>query len=539
MKSHFNTILILSDEPDNIQILSDTLADRYQIIVRKIGDSSTEAVPTQPSIDLILIDIPVLDDDVIEFCRSLSASPATTAIPVVVLSTTNDEEGIVKVFSAGANDYITKPFRLSILKERISSHIELVRAKTAAEKADRIKSEFLANMSHDIRTPLNAIIGINRLAIESHIPEEQVRYGQMVQESAEGLLRLLNDILDHSKVEAGQLDLEHQPLNLQKLIESVVNLLIIRAQEKGLTLRCVTSADLDRLYYGDPLRLRQILFNLVQNAIKFTSEGSVTVTIEPHHDGPEADEAEAVFHFSIKDTGPGIVLEKQETVFGAFDQEDSSIGRRYGGTGLGLSIARRLVELMGGKIWLESEAGLGSTFHFVLPFARTNLSEEIEQGNEEIQVPPGVSGDTVRRSAPRVLLVEDDEFSRVLFRKLLETDGCAVTEAENGVVALEELAEKDFDIIFMDVRMPELDGLSTTRLIRQCETGDFGSPVDLPKRLIRRLRDTYTPIIALTANAMSKDRSRCLAAGMDEYLAKPILPEDLRAVLKTFGRRPH
>ena len=401
------------------------------------------------------------------------------------------------------------------IDERKRREAALEQARHDAQEANRAKSMFLATMSHEIRTPMNGIVGMTALALEADLPGQPREYLNVVQQSSQALLAIINDILDLSKIEAGQMELERAPLQLRELMDGTLKTLAFTAQGKGVTLQSELAADVPLRLVGDPTRLRQVLLNLLGNAVKFTPHGgTVTLRVLREFGGDargeaqgEADARDAAvwLRFEVEDTGIGIPADKLEAIFDPFSQADSSTTRKYGGTGLGLTICRRLVELMGGRIGVRSTEGAGSTFHFNAPMQQASQQQVAAQARAQMPL-----------RALNILLVEDHPINQMLAVRMLERGGHRVTVAGSGLEGVQRWRELRPDVVLMDLQMPVMDGLEATRRIREAEASG-----QLPR----------TPIIAMTANAFAEDRQACLAAGMDAYLSKPAKAEALYAAL--------
>ena len=388
---------------------------------------------------------------------------------------------------------------------------EIERLLTAAQEASRLKSEFLANMSHEIRTPMNGVLGMTELALSTDLTEEQREYLQIAKDSADALLALLSDILDLSKIEADRMELDPVEFSVRECAGDVIKTLSLRARQKNLYLFHEIEEGIPDVVVGDPVRLRQVLMNLLGNAIKFTDTGRVALYITE-----ESQASDRIrLRFAVEDTGIGIAPEKRDLIFDAFRQADGSTTRKYGGTGLGLAISARLAGMMGGGIEVDSELGKGSVFHFAAdleiapeppPEPRSDLQNLLSKVAE------------IRETRPlRILLAEDNMVNQRLAVRLLEKRGHLVVVAPNGSEAIRLAGSDSFDVILMDIQMPDMDGLQATRTIREHE----------------RVAGGYTPIIAMTAYAMAGDREMCLEAGMNGYLSKPLQADHFIATVES------
>jgi signal transduction histidine kinase/DNA-binding response OmpR family regulator len=393
-------------------------------------------------------------------------------------------------------------------EQRLSENAaELERAKLAAEAAVKAKTEFVSNISHEIRSPMNALLGAAEMLATTELDGKQEEFVKMIDRAGNNLLSVINEVLDHAKIEAGRLDLEELPFDLDLAVGRVKELLAPTAAEKGLELLTRRGPGVPRRVTGDAQRLHRVLINLVSNALKFTETGLVAIKVEPG-------EAAGMLRFSVSDTGIGIPADRQEAIFGQFTQADASTTRRYGGTGLGLSIARHIVELMGGRIWVESEAGAGSTFHFT-----ASLPEAPAEAETPVKAAPAASRE--RKLGARILLAEDSATSVSLIRAYLSQTGCSLEVAVDGEAALARLLEGRYNLVLMDAQMPKLDGYEVMRRFRAWE---------------RSQRRPRTPVVAVTAHAFQEDIENAIKAGADAQLTKPFRRDSLLDAIELYQR---
>lgn len=498
------------------------------------GKQALERVQTAKP-DLILLDLMMPEMDGLEVCERLKANWEQREIPVIFLTASHEQDHLLQAFEVGAVDYVTKPFNALELLARVKTHLELkytrdrlqktmrelVVTRDAALEATRAKSQFLATMSHEIRTPMNGVLGMTELLLKTDLNYQQIDFVQTLKASGEGLLMIINDILDFSKLEAGEMRLGREQFDLTATVESMLKLFNPQAEAKAIKIACDLDPYVPVRLRGDVYRLRQIISNLIGNAIKFTEEGEVLLKVEINQESAAKlnSDGDISLYFSVRDTGIGIAPESQAKLFKSFSQVDTSTTRKYGGTGLGLAICKQLVQLMGGEIGCSSTPGVGSTFWFTANFNKYEPIESTAKSKADIgesQLTAAQAVDRMDRKDLKVLLVEDTRINQKVVLNQLRILEYQADCVNNGQEALEKLtATHDYDLVLMDCQMPVLDGYEATRLLRQKERGQ-----------------SHTIVVGLTANAMEGDREKCLAAGMDDYLPKPVSLEELSAILE-------
>lgn len=513
MSNSAHTVLLIDDSKVN-QIPLGTVLEKanYKVILVNSAEDAMKLLRTLTP-DIILLDVMMRGMNGFTLCRKLKKNPKYQDIPVIFLTSLSNQQDIVKGFDAGGQDYIIKPCNQQELLARVKTHIHLhdtllenKRLSRLALDASKSKSEFLASMSHEIRTPLNSIIGMAEVLADTTLSEEQHEFVRIFRSAGESLLEIINDILDLSKIEAGQTELESIDFDLPTLLETVTTIVSLRAEEQNTTIHTHIDSNVPFYLSGDPTRLRQILLNLVGNAVKFTSKGKVEIKVS-------FEDKEKRLLFSIRDTGIGIPTEKQQLIFDSFTQADSLTTRKYGGTGLGLTICQKLLHIMQGQIWLTSQPDKGSTFFFTIPFAgAVNPRPDISPAN---QLQPARC-DLLR--AARILLVDDNRDNCNLIHLYLRNTPFSLTTAGNGQQAVKSFCADPCDLILMDIEMPIMDGYEATEKIRQWEKAQHRSPV---------------PIIALTAHAFIRFKKRCLDAGCSDFLTKPVKKSKLVETIAT------
>jgi len=524
-------ILVVDDEPD-LELL---IRQRFRHKIRsneltfEFAGNGVEALRKlsmdADSYDMVLTDINMPEMDGLSLLVKIKEQFAHHK--AVVVSAYGDMENIRTAMNRGAFDFITKPIDFTDLETTINKTIaeirlirqgQVARQKLAetilakeiaelerlkAEQSEKFKQQFLANMSHEIRTPMNSVIGLTNLLVKTQLDDQQKKYLNVIKKSSENLLVIINDILDLSKIEAGKMVFEKTPFFVAESLDTVFHTLQFRSDEKKLAFAIDIKPNVPHALLGDPVRLNHILINLAGNAIKFTEKGSVTITAdELSRNGDQS-----IIEFAIRDTGIGIAEDGLNKIFESFSQASNDTTRKFGGTGLGLTISKQLIELQGGSIYVSSELGKGTTFSFKIPF---HIASEQESGAGKDEATE-INRDDLK--GLRILLVEDNPFNQMVavdtLNDLLPEPFIEV--AENGLEAIHHLSAADFDVILMDIQMPEMDGFEATRKIRQ----DLPAPKHMTK------------IMAMTANVTKDEVDNCFSSGMDEYIAKPFDPQDL------------
>ncbi|MBF0294797.1 MAG: response regulator [Magnetococcales bacterium] len=521
---------LVVDDSRSSRLLLVGLLQRYrlQVLEAENGNAALQLLEQEPGIRLLLTDYHMPGMDGFELTKKIRARHSGEELAIIGLSAQGDPHLSAKFLKYGANDFIGKPFQIEELLCRVFQNLDLIEkiraisdAAETARQASQTKSAFLANMSHEIRTPMNAIMGMTDLVLATPLEAEQKSRIRIVQTAADELLALINNVLDISKIEAGRITLERIRFDPRDRIATTMAILEIKTREKGLRLESEIAPEVPPWVVGDPHRLHQIILNLCNNAIKFTDSGGIRIVVEEEN-GTQDDPEHTTLHFRIIDTGIGIPEDRLEMIFGRFTQAEASTTRQYGGTGLGLAICKHLVELHGGRIWVESRAGHGSVFHFIVRYGRLAENELQEVLADAREQRPDTALPATRANR-NILVVDDNPINRQVAGSLLKMAGHAVTTAQKGEEALATWENGSFDLILMDVNLPDMSGCEVTRRLRDLESARG---------------KTRIPIIALTANVLAGVKEQCLACGMDDFLGKPYRGRELLELVERIGAGP-
>jgi len=528
--SEYKKIIVVDDNIENLTAIKNTLKEKYEVFPCPSAVNMFDLLEhIKP--DLILLDVEMPDINGYEAANKLKSNEIFKDIPIVFLTSMNDAESEIAGLNLGAVDYIHKPFAAPLLLRRIKTHLSLIDHQMEAQNASRAKGEFLSHMSHEIRTPLNAIMGMINISLNTEDIDKIKNCLQRAHNASKHLLHIINEILDMSKIEAQKFELSYSEFDFEKTLSNIFNVTNVRAEEKDIHLSVDINKNVPPYIICDELRLSQVIINLVNNAIKFTPEkGKVVLSAE------KLDElkGDITLRVVVADNGIGITEEQQKKLFTSYSQADSSISRNFGGTGLGLAISKEIVELMQGKIWIESEINKGSKFIFTI---------KVQKGTGDSIKKDFDSADSKISFKDHTILIADDvDINRDILAALLEKTEISVDFAENGVAAVSMFKANPgkYGLIFMDVNMPEMNGYEATKEIRLFEEELIknASGKDSPsftedetgshKRNLRK----QIPIVAMTANVFREDIENCLKSGMNSHIGKPIEPESLYETLR-------